>query len=172
MKKILSLLFLCTLLFVHNKVSYANDDIIIDYIHPDLKIEIIDSESSPEIANEFPRFPQLYGIYRPVLNWDISSGAYTFSVHTENSIIFSNYYFKGHNGTLKFKLPETSGPSSAYYKFYLYEQATYQVVAELSLRKNTTSSFSVTNLNTSKGYHFGIRPNNDLTTIVNGQVWK
>lgn len=45
MKKMLAILFLCTILFIHDKVSYASDDIIIDYIEAKLSLEFIEKNS-------------------------------------------------------------------------------------------------------------------------------
>lgn len=171
MKTIKNLLFLFLLLFCHDKVSFASDDIIVDYIAPGITIEeIVEPETS--ITNDLVAIQELYGLYRPTFSWNIANSSYAFDLSTESSIIYSNYGFTSHGGKLNFKLPESAGPSTAYYKFYLYEFTNYTKVAELSVRKATTSTFAINNLTTSKGYYFGVKPNNDLTNIINGKVWK
>ncbi len=42
MKKIFVTLLLFILMLSHNKVSFASDDIIVDYIDPELSIEVIE----------------------------------------------------------------------------------------------------------------------------------
>lgn len=170
MKKILSLLFLGILFFGYNKVSYANSDIIIDYIEPELSLEFIEKNSFDSFFKD-PSVPEYYGTNRPLVSWSLSYSGYSFGVHTDNSTIYSNYYFKEHNGRLNFQLPESSGPNTKYYKFYLYEHSTNNVVAELSVKKGTTVSFALNNLNTSKNYYFGIKPNGS-TIIIDGKVWR
>ncbi len=170
MKKIFVTLFLFILMFSHNKVSFASDDIIVDYIDPELSIEVIEDTSMDSLFKAH-NFPESYGTSRPLVSWDLSNSGYTFGIHTTQSTIYSNYYFKNHNGRLNFKLPETYGLSTQYYKFYLYEHSTRDVVTELSIRKNSTATFAVNNLNTSKNYYFGVKPN-DTTVIVDGKVWR
>ncbi len=170
MKRIFVTLFLFILMFSHNKVSFASDDIIVDYIDPELSIEVIEDSLIDSLFKDL-NFPEFYGTNRPFFGWDLSDSGYTFSVHTDYSTIYSNYYFKNHNGRLNFKLPETYGLSTQYYKFYLYEHSSKAVVAELSIRKNSTATFAINNLNTSKNYHFGVQPN-DTTVIVDGRVWR
>lgn len=170
MKKILSLLFLATLLLGYNKISYASDDILIESISPEVSIEFIENDSFDSLFKR-PSSLEYYGIYRPLFSWSLSYSAYLLNVHTDNSTIYSNYYFKDHNGKMNFKLPESSGPNTKYYKFYLYEHSTNNVVAELSVKKGTTVSFAVNNLNTSKNYYFGIKPNGS-TIILDGIVWR
>lgn len=170
MKKIFVTLFLFFLMFSHNKVSFASDKIIIDYIDPELSVELIE-DTSIDSPFKYPSFLEFYGINRPMVSWDLANSGYMFGVHTDNSTIYSTYYFKNHNGRLNFKLPETYGPSTKYYTFYLFEQSTKEVVTVLSIQKNYTATFAINNLNTSKNYHFGIKPN-DTTVIVDGRVWR
>lgn len=56
MKKIFVTLFLFVLMFTHNKVSFSSENIIVDYIDPDLSIELIE-DSTSNSSFEDPTFP-------------------------------------------------------------------------------------------------------------------
>lgn len=165
MKKLTALLLCLGICFTLNTQSIlaaeTPNDEAVEYVTDNgdvcINAELI-SVTDTEIEN-----PLLRGTSKPSSTWNLSSnGSYTgWTVSTHGSIIYSNYKFTGHTGTVHLQGYENGGESGSYIvriygkKTYTYSctKGQWFFITNSELSSNESVYFSITSAN-SGGYTY------------------
>lgn len=130
------------------KLQAANDltpTATIEELKPNQKLNV---QNADDIS--------LYGTSRPGDFWNLSSRSYSGSYWTNNSLLFTNYYFSPNtNGKLYLDITTTADPGVSYAYVYLYSKDGSSILLTNQLDVNKSYRITYSNLNVDKFYYMG-----------------
>lgn len=104
--------------------------------------------------------------------WNLSLSAYSFTVDTTYSVIYSNYVFTNHGGTALLRCHDTSGTANMgteYYATIFVRTRTGGTLAgTIAMIRGSDSALYVNNLNDSDKIYFSINPDGRRVKIGSG----
>ena len=178
MKKFVSIMVSLLLVLQLSQTTYATSQIPNIELSEGmelLSVEIIPNEEMESLVPEYisealssTDQTMTYGVSRPNKNnvWDLSQKPYPFHAKSTYEDVFSNYVFKGHNGSIKLIIDEKSGNKGVAGLNILVRNFWNTVIYSTTFDRGSYSLITVNNINPEDLIYFAIMPGDCYTYVT------